>query len=236
MTTILVIDDDAPLRRALRTSLVARGYDVTEASTGEAGVRLVTDERPDLVVLDLGLPDQSGIVVIERVRAISAVPVLVLTARDVQAQKVDALDAGADDYVTKPFDPPELMARVRASLRRSTSGPLAERIERGAVTIDLRNKVLTFGGETVALTRTEWSLLDLLAHNPGRLLTHATLLQAVWGPEYGTESNYLRTFVGQLRKKLRDSAASPTFIATEPGIGYRWLGDRDLASPLDPPG
>ncbi|MEZ5206766.1 MAG: response regulator transcription factor [Acidimicrobiales bacterium] len=224
MARILIIDDDPPLRRALRTSFAARGHDVVEAATGEAGVVEVADHGPDLVVLDLGLPDIDGAEVLERIRGFSEVPIIVLTAADAQAQKVRALDAGADDYVTKPFDPAELLARIRASLRRTTGFRSDQAvIERGAVRIDLARKILTVDDDVVSLTKTEWRLLELLATNPSRLLTHQYLLQTVWGPEYGTESNYLRTFVGQLRKKLRDDAARPTFIATEPGIGYRWI-------------
>ena len=202
------------------------GLRVLEAATGEEGVVAVADLLPDLVVLDLGLPDIGGIDALERIRAFSEVPVIVLTARTIGAQKVAALDAGADDYVTKPFDPSELLARMRAILRRSAghqSG--AAVITRDGVSIDLARKILEIDGDRVPLTRTEWRLLEVLVTNPDRLLTHELLLKTVWGPEYGSETNYLRTFVGQLRRKLGDHAASPSFIVTEPGIGYRWIGD-----------
>ncbi len=226
MARILIIDDEHMLRRALRTSLVARGHEVLEAATGEAGVVAVADRVPDLVVLDLGLPDIGGVEALQRIRSFSDVPVIVLTARNAQDQKVASLDAGADDYVTKPFDPAELLARMRAILRRVSDrhdGPTV--IVRHGVTIDLARKILEVDGEVVALTRTEWRLLEVLVTNPSRLLTHQFLLQTVWGPEYGTETNYLRTFVGQLRRKLGDVAASPSFIVTESGIGYRWIAD-----------
>jgi two-component system, OmpR family, KDP operon response regulator KdpE len=222
---VLVADDEAPLRRALSTSLRARGYDVTEASSGEQAVVAVADRACDLVILDLGLGDIEGLEVLERIRSFSPVPVIVLTARHTQSDKVALLDAGADDYVTKPFDTEELLARIRATLRRrpdpTTDTPA--HIEEGDVVIDLPRRLVTVGGERVPLTPTELSMLEVMVTNPGRLLTHDFLLRQVWGPGYSQESNYLRTYVGQLRKKLGDDAASPRFIATEPGIGYRWL-------------
>jgi two-component system, OmpR family, KDP operon response regulator KdpE len=221
---ILIVDDEPMLRQALGTSLRTRGFETRDADSGEAGLASVAARTPDLVILDLGLPDDDGIRVLQRLRAGSTVPVIVLTARDAQDEKVRALDAGADDYVTKPFDPAELAARIRAILRRGADAPSHEVVIRsGNVTIDLARKVLDVGGEHARLTRTEWQLLELFATNPGRLLTHVHLLQSIWGPEYGHETNYLRTFVGQLRKKLTDNAANPRFIVTEPGIGYRWI-------------
>jgi two-component system KDP operon response regulator KdpE len=226
VTRVLVIDDEAPLRRALRTSLTARDYEVIEAVSGHAGVLAAADNNPDLVVLDLGLPDLDGMEVLARLRGFANVPVIVLTARDRQGDKVAALDAGADDYVTKPFDPGELLARIRAALRRTpTEAPRAGSVTAaGDIEIDLARQLVTRGGQPVALTRTERRLLEVMVTNPGRLLPHDFLLREVWGQGYGTEANYLRTFVGQLRRKLGDSAADPRLILTEAGIGYRWIG------------
>lgn len=225
MTSVLIVDDERPLRRALRTSLQARDLEVTEVDRGGDAVVAVADRNFDLVVLDLGLPDLDGIEVLRRIRSFSEVPIIVVTARDDRTQKVALLDAGADDYVTKPFDTEELLARMRAAMRRRpVDGPPRDPvIEVDDLRIDLTRRLVTIGGERVGLTRTELGLLEALATNPGRLLTHDVLLRKVWGPGYGTESNYLRTYVGQLRKKLGDDAASPRLIATEPGVGYRWL-------------
>jgi two-component system, OmpR family, KDP operon response regulator KdpE len=225
VTTILVVDDEAPLRRVLTTSLQARGFEVVQASSGEQAVVVAADRRPDLVLLDLGLGDLEGVEVLHRIRSFGETPVIVLTARHTQSDKVALLDAGADDYVTKPFDTEELLARIRAALRRVPDEPVQAPpvIEADDVIIDLARRLVTRAGERVPLTPTELSLLEVMATNPGRLLTHDFLLRRVWGPGYATESNYLRTYVGQLRKKLGDNAASPRFVATEPGVGYRWL-------------
>jgi two-component system KDP operon response regulator KdpE len=221
---VLIVDDEAPLRRALSTSLRARGYDVSGVTGGEQAVVSVADKTTDLVLLDLGLGDMEGLDVLKRIRLMSELPVIVLTARDTQADKVALLDAGADDYVTKPFDTEELLARIRAALRRKPEAVVVPTlITRDGVIIDLGRRLVTVNGERVPLTPTELALLEVMASHPGRLLTHDFLLRQVWGPGYGTESNYLRTYVGQLRKKLRDDAASPRFIVTEPGIGYRWI-------------
>jgi two-component system KDP operon response regulator KdpE len=227
MSTVLVIDDEAPLRRALRTSLTAREYRVVEAATGESGVMAAADRGPDLVILDLGLPDIDGLDALRRIRTFADMPVIVLTARDRQSEKVDALDAGADDYVTKPFDPEELFARMRAALRRRPNAPAAVPpvVRFGELEVDLARQLVRRNGELVLLTGTERRILELLVTNPGRLLTQGFVLREVWGPRYGTQSNYLRTFVGQLRKKLGDQAAHPRFILTEPGIGYRWIAE-----------
>ena len=199
-----------------------------ELATGEGAIVLAADGVPDVMLLDLGLPDMDGIDVLTRVREFSSLPVIVLTARDRQSEKVRALDAGADDYVTKPFDTDELVARVRAALRRGAHGPpAATRVRCGGVEIDLALRSLTVDGDVVRLTRTEWLLLEQLVTNPGKLLTHAELLRRVWGTGYGTEHEYLRVYVGQLRKKLGDNASAPRLILTEPGIGYRWIADTD---------
>jgi two-component system KDP operon response regulator KdpE len=224
MTTVLVVEDDAALRRALRTSLRARDLDVREAVTGEEAIVAVADGGTDVVLLDLGLPGLDGIDALRRIRSFSSVPVVVLTARDRQSDKVSALDAGADDYVTKPFDTEELLARVRAVLRRvphaHTRPPV---ITVDDLEIDLVLRQVRRGGDPVHLTRTELALLEQLITNPGKLLTHEYLLRQVWGRGYGSESNYLRVYVGQLRQKLGDDATNPRLILTEPGIGYRWL-------------
>ena len=225
MTTVLVIEDDTPLRRALRTSLRARSFDVIECATGEDGVVLVADRRPDVVLLDLGLPDVDGVEVLRRLRSFSDVPVVVLTARDRQTDKIAALDVGADDYVTKPFDVEELLARMRAVLRRVPRTVAAQAVVRvDDLEVDLPKRQVRLDGEVVHLTKTELALLEELVSHPGKLLTHEHLLRQVWGQGYGSESNYLRVYVAQLRRKLLDDAANPRLIVTEPGIGYRWIG------------
>jgi two-component system KDP operon response regulator KdpE len=224
VSAILLIEDDPALRRALRTTLRSRDFEVLEAATGETALVVAADGRPDVVILDLGLPDLDGLDVLRRLRAFSDVPVIVLTARDEQSEKVRSLDAGADDYVTKPFDTEELLARIRAALRRvphAVPQPVVIRID--DLEIDLARRLVTRGEDPVHLTRTELTLLEQLARHPGKLLTQEYLLREVWGPGYGTESNYLRVYVGQLRKKLGDDATRPRLILTEPGIGYRWI-------------
>jgi two-component system, OmpR family, KDP operon response regulator KdpE len=226
VNTILIVEDDGPLRRALRTSLRARDLVVHEAGSGEEALVQAADRRPDVVLLDLGLPGIDGLETIARLRAFTDAPVIVLTARDRPAEKVAALDAGADDYVTKPFDIDELLARVRAALRRSptaTSGPTSIRV--GDLEIDLLQRQVRDADGPVRLTRTELELLEVLVTNPGKLLSHEYLLREVWGAGYRTESNYLRVYVRQLRKKLHDDAGDPHLILTEPGIGYRWIAD-----------
>ena len=229
---VLVVDDEAPLRRALTTSLEARGFAVVQASSGEQAIVLAADRRCDLMVLDLGLGDLEGLEVLQRIRSFSTMPVIVLTARHTQGDKVALLDAGADDYVTKPFDTEELLARIRAALRRRPDevSDTPSRVEHDGVVVDVARRLVTVDDVRVPLTRTELALLEVMVTHPGRLLTHDFLLRQVWGPGYGQESNYLRTYVGQLRKKLGDDAASPRFIATEPGIGYRWLAETDTAT------
>ena len=224
VSAILLIEDDPALRRALRTTLRSREFEVLEAATGETALVVAADGRPDVVILDLGLPDLDGLDVLRRLRVFSDVPVIVLTARDEQSEKVRSLDAGADDYVTKPFDTEELLARIRAALRRvpnAVAQPAVVRVD--DLEIDLARRLVTRGDEPVHLTRTELTLLEQLVRHPGKLLTQEYLLREVWGPGYGTESNYLRVYVGQLRKKLGDDATRPRLILTEAGIGYRWI-------------
>lgn len=226
MTRILVVDDEPQIRRALRTSLEAHGYEVRTASNGTEAVEAAADASPDLMFLDLGLPDLDGKQVIERVRAFSDLPVIVVSVRDRQADKVEALDAGADDYVTKPFAMEELLARLRAALRRRQGEePAPAVLLFGDLRIDLGRRLVEIGADRVHLTKTEWGLLEALATNPGKLLTHQWLLRRVWGPGYAQESHYLRVYVRALRRKLGDAAAAPRLILTEPGVGYRWIAE-----------
>ena len=228
VSAILLVEDDPALRRALRTTLRSRGFEVLEAATGETAIVTAADGRPDVMILDLGLPDLDGVDVLRRVRTFSDIPVIVLTARDEPSEKVRSLDAGADDYVTKPFDTEELLARIRAALRRMPRAEAQPAVIRIAdLEIDLARRLVTRGDEPIHLTRTELTLLEQLARHPGKLLTQEYLLREVWGPGYGTESNYLRVYVGQLRKKLGDDATRPRLILTEPGIGYRWIAGED---------
>ncbi len=227
MTRVLVVDDEPQIRRAMRTSLSAHGYEVQTVGTGEEAVVASAEQSPDLVLLDLGLPDIDGTDVIRRVRSFSEVPIIVLSVRDRQADKVAALDAGADDYVTKPFGVEEVLARLRAALRRSqASEPSPPVLEFGDVGVDLGRRLVTRADEAVHLTKTEYALLEALVTNPGKLLTHQWLLRRVWGPGYTEEAHYLRVYVRSLRRKLGDEAAAPRLILTEPGVGYRWIAPR----------
>ena len=220
---VLVVDDEPGMRRALRAGLEARGYRVTTAATGQAAVDLVAVEPPDVVVLDLGLPDIDGIEVCRRIRGWTDVPIVVLSAEGSEQRKVLALDEGADDYVTKPFSMPELLARVRVALRHrpAEGAPVDEAVLAvGDLSVDLASRVVTVAGRPVELTPKEFAFLALLARWPGRVLTHRAILHEVWGPEYGTETQYLRVYASQLRKKLHDDPARPRLV-TEPGVGYR---------------
>ena len=226
MTKILVIDDEPQIRRALRTSLEAHGYEVTAVGTGRKGCCTWRISAPDLVLLDLGLPDMDGTEVVRRVRAFSAVPVIVLSVREGPQDKVGALDAGADDYVTKPFAMEELLARARAALRRPAAAePTPPLLSFDGLVVDLARRLVTRDGDVVHLTPTEYSLLEALATNPGKLLTHQWLLRKVWGQGYGSETTYLRTYIRALRRKLGDDASAPALILTEPGVGYRWVAE-----------
>jgi two-component system KDP operon response regulator KdpE len=220
---ILVVDDDPQLLRALRINLSARGYDVVLAPDGATALTAASRQPPDLVVVDLGLPDVDGVDVVEGLRGWSTVPVIVLSARDQEQSKVRALDAGADDYVTKPFGMDELLARVRAALRRSAPLPQEPVINTGAFTIDLAARQVTRDGANVRLTPTEWHLLEVLVRNAGKLVPHRQLLQEVWGPRYESETNYLRVYLAQLRAKLEPDPARPRHLVTEPGMGYRFV-------------
>jgi len=226
VTRVLVVDDEPQIRRALRMSLEAHGYEVRTASNGGEAVVAAAEEAPDLMFVDLGLPDLDGTEVIRRVRTFSQVPVIVLSVRDRQGDKVAALDAGADDYVTKPFGMEEVLARLRAALRRSAAEePAPATLAFDTVEIDLGRRLVTLEGRRVHLTKTEYALLEALVTNPGKLLTHQWLLRRVWGPGYSQESHYLRVYVRALRRKLGDAAAAPRLILTEPGVGYRWIGE-----------
>ena len=222
MTRVLVIDDEPSILRALRINLTARNYEVSTAGDGASGLLAVSRERPDAVILDLGLPDMDGTEVIHGVRGWSTTPIIVLSVWGAEPQKVAALDAGADDYVTKPFGMDELLARLRAAVRRVGPGPgragrhhprLHRRPGRQAGRRD---------GADVRLTPTEWQLLEILARSRGRLITQKQLLQDVWGPSYGSESNYLRVYIAQLRRKLEPEPSRPRYLLTEPGMGYRF--------------
>jgi len=223
---VLVVDDEPQIRRALRTSLEAHGYTVETVGTGDEGVVAAASNPPELILLDLGLPDMDGTEVIRRIRAFSAVPIIVLSVRESQTDKVAALDAGADDYVTKPFGMEELLARSRAALRRrGAEEPPIPTLAFGGLQVDLPRRLVTLDGEAVHLTPTESGLLEALVTNPGNLLTHQWLLRRVWGQGYGTETTYLRTYIRTLRKKLGDDASAPALIVTEPGVGYRWIAE-----------
>ena len=221
---VLVVDDDRQMLKAVTNALSARGYEVLTAGSGEIALSIVAEDEPDIVLLDLGLPGIEGREVIERLRAWSELPVIVISVREGQEDKVAALDAGADDFVTKPFGMKELLARMRAVRRRAASEDSPKPILRfDGLEVDLLKKLVKLEDEPIHLTPTEYKLLEHMATNPGKLLTHTWLLQKVWGPGYGTESNYLRLFVRQLRQKLGDDPSSPRWITTEPGLGYRWL-------------
>ncbi len=224
MTRVLVVDDEPQLLRALRINLAARHYDVVTAEDGTGALEAAAGHPPDLVVLDLGLPDLDGVDVIHRLREWTRVPIIVLSGRVGSSDKVLALDAGADDYVTKPFSPDELFARIRAVTRRATGSDGAAEIEIGRYRIDLANRVVQApDGAPPHLTRTEWELLEILARNPGKLVTQRLLLQRVWGPSYEQETHYIRQYMAHLRRKLEDDPARPRHLLTEPGMGYRFV-------------
>jgi two-component system, OmpR family, KDP operon response regulator KdpE len=222
VTRVLIVDDDRPLLRALAINLRARKYDVETAEDGTSALTTAGRRPPDLVILDLGLPDMNGVDVVFGLRGWSSAPIIVLSARDAQADKVAALDAGADDYVTKPFGVDELLARMRAALRRNSPASAAPVLKTDAFTIDLAAKRVTTPHGDIRLTPTEWGLLELLVRNPGKLVSHKQLLQEVWGPGYESETNYLRVYMAQLRRKLETNPSRPEHLITEPGMGYRF--------------
>jgi two-component system KDP operon response regulator KdpE len=222
VTRVLVIDDEAPILRALRINLTARKYEVSTADDGTSGLAAMARERPDVLILDLGLPDMDGTEVIRGVRGWTSTPIIVLSAWGQENQKVAALDAGADDYVTKPFGMDELLARLRAAVRRASPAADEPIVDTGDFTVDMAAKRVTRNGDDVRLTPTEWQLLEVLARNSDRLVTQRQLLQEVWGPEYQTEGNYLRVYVANLRRKLEPDPSRPRHLLTEPGMGYRF--------------
>jgi len=222
VSRVLVVEDEAPILRALTANLRARGYQPDAASTGEDALRLAARQRPDAVVLDLGLPGMSGLEVIEGLRGWTTVPIIVLSARGAERDKVAALDAGADDYVTKPFGMDELFARLRAALRRVAPSDEAAVVTTADFVVDLAAKTVTRGGEVVRLTPTEWGIVEVLVRNPDKLVSQRQLLQDVWGPQYGDETNYLRVHMAHIRRKLEPEQGRPRYFVTEPGMGYRF--------------
>jgi two-component system KDP operon response regulator KdpE len=222
---ILVIEDETPIRRFLRISIESAGFTMLEADRGRAGIERAATDAPDVVVLDLGLPDVDGKAVIAAIREWSKVPILVLSVRDAETDKIAALDAGADDYVTKPFATGELLARLRAMLRsRKPSLPERSVLTLGDLVIDLAAHTVLRAGAEARLTRKEFAVLAILAQHAGRLVAHRQLLTTVWGPAHAEDTHYLRIAIGHIREKIHDDAANPTFILTEPGVGYRLLG------------
>jgi two-component system KDP operon response regulator KdpE len=238
MTHVLVIDDDPHILRTLRIHLAGHGYTVVTAENGRDAINLVGTERPDLVVLDLGLPDIDGTSVIAAVRKNSTVPIIVLSARTDAPDKVQALDTGADDYVTKPFGIAELLARMRAAIRRSAqippNSPLSRQdaiLRTAAFTIDLAAKKVSRHGAELRLTPTQWAILEILVRQRGALVTQRRLLTEVWGPNYRNQTNYLRVYLAQLRQKLEPEPARPRYLITEPGMGYRFETPTDFPRP-----
>jgi two-component system KDP operon response regulator KdpE len=225
MTRVLIVEDEPQLRRALGINLRARHYEIETVGDGASALKAAAASPPDLVILDLGLPDMDGNEVVHGLRGWTRVPIIILSARDTQHDKVNALDAGADDYLSKPFGMDELLARMRAALRRAT--PLADGSDAPVITtetftIDLAAKRVTRGDDEVRLTPTEWHLLEVLTRHRGNLVTGRQLLQEVWGPAYGAETNYLRVYMAQLRRKLEAEPSHPRHLITEPGVGYRF--------------
>lgn len=221
MAAVLIVDDEVQILRALQINLNARGYSTVTAFTGQNALEQAAQHPVDVIILDLGLPDLDGVEVIRRLRRWNKVPIVVLSARHGSDDKIQALDAGADDYVTKPFGMDELMARLRAALRRGSPGD-APVIETTGFTVNLATKQVTRRGVAVRLTPTEWNILELLARNTGALVTHEEILTQVWGPAYATETAYLRVYLAQLRRKLETDPANPQHLLTETGLGYRF--------------
>ena len=221
----LVIDDELEIRRFLRVSLNANGYDVHEVATGADGVTQAAMLRPEIIILDIGLPDISGLEVLLRLREWSRVPVIALSARHGESDKIAMLDAGANDYLTKPFSVGELMARIRAARRVTLPASEASSAQVGALRIDFAARAVTLNDTPIKLTKTEYALLRMLAENLGKVLTHRQLLRGIWGPEYERETHYLRVYVGQLRKKIEADPDNPRYLVTESGVGYRLRGE-----------
>jgi two-component system KDP operon response regulator KdpE len=222
VTRVLVIDDEGSILRALRINLTARNYEVLTAADGATGLAATARDRPDVLILDLGLPDMDGTDVIKDIRGQASTPIIVLTADSQESTKVAALDAGADDYITKPFGMDELLARLRAAVRRATPAPDQPAVTTADFTIDLAAKRVIRNGTDVRLTPTEWGLLETLARHRGQLVTQRQLLQEVWGEQHHTEAGYLRVYLARLRGKLEPDPARPRYLLTEPGLGYRF--------------
>ena len=218
---ILVVDDEIQIRRFVRISLEANGYRVYEAASGEDAILKVAQVRPDLVILDIGLPDIDGFEVLSRLREWTAIPVIMLSVRDSDRDKIAALDMGADDYLVKPFSMEELMARIRVAQRHAQPQQDEPVFTSGEIQVDFVRRLVTLRGEVVKLTPTEYALLRLMIQHAGKVLTHQQILKAVWGPEYVHETHYLRVYFAQLRQKLEDDPTRPRFLLTEPGVGYR---------------
>jgi len=219
---VLIVDDEPQIRRFLRTSLSAHGYRVIEASQGQEAITLTTTEHPELVLLDLGLPDIDGLEVIRRLREWSTVPIIVVSVRGREAEKIAALDGGADDFVTKPFGMGELLARMRTALRHRLQADVDEPVFRSAgLSVDLGRRLVTINGQEVKLTPKEYDLLRILVTHAGKVITHRQLLREVWGPAAVYETHYLRVYIGQLRQKIEPDPAQPYYLLTEPGVGYR---------------
>ncbi len=226
MGRILVVDDEPQIRRFLRPALSAAGYDVVEAENGAEAIKAVATSAPDLVILDLGLPDMDGKEVIANLRGWSRLPIIILSARDRETEKIAALDLGADDYIEKPFGIGELTARIRTAMRHiGKTDAVPSMIETDGLSIDTQRRIVARNNATIKLTPKEYDLLVLLAHHAGRVVTHRTLLTSVWGPAHGDDLHYLRVFIGQLRHKIERDPAQPKIIQTEPGVGYRFVAE-----------
>lgn len=222
--TALVIDDEVQIRRLLRVCLESNGYQIVEAATGQEGIRRAAERPPDLVILDLGLPDMDGVAVLKRLREWSKVPVIVLTVRDREEDKIAALDGGADDYITKPFGTGELLARLRVAQRHAAPDQKESVFRSGKLEVDLASRSVRLDGKEVRLTATEYSLLRLFVQHAGKVLTHRQILREVWGPNYEEQTHYLRVYLKHLREKLERDPAHPELFLTEPGVGYRFSG------------
>lgn len=223
--SVLVVDDEPQIRRFLKLGLESNGYHVHETSTGHDALMKLAQLRPDLVILDIELPDMDGLEVLSRLREWTQIPVIMLSVRDADKDKIAALDAGADDYLTKPFSIDELMARMRVAQRHTQPEPAASIFTHGDLQVDLTRRLVTRGGEPVKLTPTEYALLRLLIQHAGKVLTHRQILKEVWGPEYIEETHYLRVYFAQLRQKIEENPTLPRIILTEPGVGYRLVED-----------
>lgn len=220
---ILIIDDEIQIRKLLRVALTGHGYEVAEASSGQEGLNEAALYRPDIIVLDLGLPDMDGLEVVHRLREWSKTPVIILSVKEQESVKIAALDAGADDYLTKPFGMGELLARIRAAMRHIAGGGDEPVLSFAELVIDLAHRRVSVGGQEIKLSPTEYDLMKNLALNAGKVLTHKHLLRSIWGPSYENDTHYLRVYIGQLRRKIEDDPSHPRHIVTEPGVGYRLL-------------